>query len=617
MSVFRRVVSRSAGAFGLALALLVTFLPAPSAFAAQLFSDNFESGVLVPPWTATSNFTSQTQVVFAGARAGRATTTSAAAYAFTNLSPSQANVYFKTQIHVVSTNGTTPVLRLRQSGAGTNIVSLNVNKNGALVRKNHVTAGQDATSATKLATGGWHELQMHALINGTSSVFEVWLDGTRVNDISGTVSFGTNLIGRAQLASNQTSAGYDIAYDDVVIDTAFIGGGGGTAPPPPTGVTATNVASNRVDLSWNASAGATSYTVLRTPGPNPGGSTTTTFADTTVQPSTQYSYTVVAVNSSGSSAPSSPPVVVTTPPGGGGGGTLVGAAGDIACDPADSDYNGGNGTASRCHMKATAQQLTGVDQILALGDQQYECGGLAAFNQSYAQSWGVAGLKNKTHPILADEEYAATGGTDCGAPGADGYFSYFASVLAAQPGNTAEDPTKGYYSFEVGAWHVVALNSECSEIGGCSQGSPQYNWLQADLAASSTQCTLAYWHTPRFASKKNGPQVNAATLDFWNLLQAEGAEIMLGGNSHFYERLAPRLPSGALNANGIRQFVVGTGGKSHGGLADPGLRLPGSEAGQRTEFGVLKLTLNASSYSWDYDVEGSSSFTDTGTTGCH
>lgn len=617
MLVFRRVVSRSVGAVGLAVALLVTFLPAPSAFAAQLFSDSFESGVLVPPWTATASFTNQTQVVFAGARAGRATTTGAAAYAYTNLSSAQANIYLKTQIHVVSANGTTPVLRLRQAGAGTNIVSLNMNKNGALVRKNHVTGTQNATSATKLVKGGWHELQMHASINGASGVFEVWLDGVRVNDISGTVNLGTSLIGRAQLASNQTSTGYDIAYDDVVIDTAFIGGGGGTPPPPPTGVTATNVGSNRVDLSWNASAGATSYNVLRTPSPNPGSTTTTTFADTSVQPSTQYSYTVVAVNASGSSAPSSPPVVVTTPPGGGGGGNVVGAAGDIACDPADAAYNGGNGTSTRCRMKATAQLLTNVDHILAVGDQQYECGGLAAFNQSYGQSWGVAGLKNKTHPILADEEYASSGGTDCGAPGADGYFSYFASVLAAQPGNTAEDPTKGYYSFEIGAWHVVALNSECSEIGGCSQGSPQYNWLQADLNASSTQCTLAYWHTPRFASKKNGPQVNAATLGFWNLLQNEGAEIVLGGNSHFYERLAPRLPSGTLNANGIRQFVVGTGGKSHGGLADPGLRLPGSEAGQRTEFGVLKLTLNASSYSWNYDVEGSSSFADTGTTGCH
>jgi hypothetical protein len=602
----------------LALSILLVVLPTPQAFAVQLFADDFESGVLVPPWTSAANFTNQTAIVFAGARAGRATTSGPGAYAYKDLSPAQGNVYLKTRIRVVSAGGTTPVIRFRQGGGGTNIISLNRNKNGALVRKNHVTASQDATSATTLALNTWYDLQVHALINGTSSVFEVWLNGTLVSDISGTVSLGTNPIGRPQLGSNSTSNGYDIVYDDVIVDTAFIGGGGGgTPPPPPTGLAATSVQSNRVDLSWNASPGATSYTVLRTPGPNPGGTTGTTFSDTTVSPSTQYSYTVTATNGSGTSAPSSPPLVVTTPPGGGGGGgTLVGAAGDIACDPTDSNYNGGNGTAKRCRMKATAQQLTSVDHILALGDQQYECGGLSAFNQSYGQSWGVPSLKSMTHPILADQEYSTTG-TDCGAAGADGYFSYFASVLAAQPGNTAEDPNKGWYSFEIGSWHVVALNSECNEIGGCQVGSAQYSWLQADLAASSTACTLAYWHTPRFASKMNGTQVNAKYLDFWNLLQAEGAEIVLGGNSHFYERLAPRLPSGALNANGIRQFVVGTGGKSHGGLADPGARLPGSETGQKTAFGVLKLTLGATSYNWDYDVEGSSSFTDTGTTACH
>jgi hypothetical protein len=616
MPVSRRAVSRSAGVFALALSIALVLLPTPQAFAVQLFADNFESGVLVPPWTATANFTNQTALVFAGTRAGRATTTGAGAYAYKDLSPAQTNVYLKTQIRVVSAAGTTPVLRFRQGGAGTNIISLNRNNSGALVRKNHVTASQDATSATTIALNTWYDLQIHAQINGTSSVFEVWLNGTLVSDISGVVSLGTAAIGRPQLGSNSTSNGYDIVYDDVVIDTAFIGGGGGTPPLPPTNVTATPVASNRVDLSWTASAGATSYNVIRTPGPNPGGTTGTTFSDTTVAPSTQYTYTVTATNGSGTSAPSSPPVVVTTPPGGGGGGTLIGAAGDIACDPADPDYNAGNGTASKCRAKFTAQQLSSVSHILALGDQQYDCGGLTAFNQSYAQSWGQASLLSKTHPILADEEYD-TVGTGCGGAGADGYFSYFNSVLVAQPGNTAEDPSKGYYSFDVGAWHIVALNSECSEVGGCNAGSPQYNWLQADLAASNTACTLAYWHTPRFASKKNGPQVNSSTLDFWNLLQAEGAEAVLGGNSHFYERLAPRLPSGTLNANGIRQWVVGTGGKSHGGLADPGARLPGSEAGQRTQFGVLKLTLNATSYSWDYDVEGSSSFTDTGTTNCH
>ena len=129
---------------------------------------------------------------FAGARAGRATTTGAGAYAYKDLSPAQTNVYLKTQIRVVSAAGTTPVLRFRQSGAGTNIISLNRNKNGALVRKNHVTASQDATSATSMALNTWYDLQIHAQINGTSSVFEVWLNGTLVSDISGVVSLGSS-----------------------------------------------------------------------------------------------------------------------------------------------------------------------------------------------------------------------------------------------------------------------------------------------------------------------------------------------------------------------------------------------------------------------------------------
>src|SRR5512134_3221844 len=187
MSVLRRVVSRSAGVSALALSIVLVVLPTPQALAVQLFTDNFESGVLVPPWTSTANFTNQTAIVFAGARAGRATTTSAGAYAYKDLSPAQPNVYLKTRIRVVSAGGTTPVLRFRQGGAGTNIISLNRNNSGALVRKNHITATQDATSATTLALNTWYDLQIHALVNGTSSVFEVWLNGTLVSDISGTV----------------------------------------------------------------------------------------------------------------------------------------------------------------------------------------------------------------------------------------------------------------------------------------------------------------------------------------------------------------------------------------------------------------------------------------------
>ena len=309
---------------------------------------------------------------------------------------------------------------------------------------------------------------------------------------------------------------------------------------------------------------------------------------------------------------------MTTPPGGGGGGgTLIGAAGDIACDPADATYNAGNGTASKCRAKFTAQQLSSVSHILALGDQQYDCGGLSAFNQSYAQSWGQASLLSKTHPILADEEYD-TVGTGCGAAGADGYFSYFNSVLVAQPGNTAEDPSKGYYSFDVGAWHIVALNSECSEVGGCNAGSPQYNWLQADLAASSTAMHARLLaHAPvRLEEERAAGQLQHARTSGTSCrpraprpCSAATRTSTSGWLRGSPRARSTRTASGSGWSGPVARATAGSP------IREPGC--PAARPGQRTEFGVLKLTLNATSYSWDYDVEGSSSFTDTGTTNCH
>jgi hypothetical protein len=282
------------------------------------------------------------------------------------------------------------------------------------------------------------------------------------------------------------------------------------------------------------------------------------------------------------------------------------AAGDIACDPTDSAFNGGSGTSTRCRQKYTAQLLGPADRVLALGDTQYECGGTAAYAQSYDASWGA--YKDITHPVLADAEYA-TSGTDCGSAGPDGYFEYF--------GAAAHGP-KGYYSFDFGGWHFVALNSNCTKIGGCGQGSAQNKWLEADLAANDEQCTLAFMHLPRFRSAKSGSQVGSSMKPFWDDLYAAGAEIVLGGAWHFYERFAPQTPSGGLNdSRGIVQFVVGTGGKNHRGLADPAKRLANSRAATASTFGVLKLTLHSSSYDWDFVVEGSSGFSDKGSRSCH
>jgi Calcineurin-like phosphoesterase len=202
-----------------------------------------------------------------------------------------------------------------------------------------------------------------------------------------------------------------------------------------------------------------------------------------------------------------------------------------------------------CHMRATARLVLDLDPavVLTLGDNQYENGTLAKFRRSYEQSWGR--LRSRTRPAPGNHDYRTAG--------AAGYFDYFGA--AAGPRST------GFYSFDVGAWHLIALNSECAHIGGCGKGSLQERWLRADLAAHPAGCTLAYWHKPRFSSGWHGS--DATYTDFWRALYEAGADVVLVGHDHDYERFAPQTPDARPDpARGIRQFVVGTGGKTHDGF---------------------------------------------------
>lgn len=589
------------------LTVLISILTPAAASAAPVFTDGFESGNF-SAWTAANGpITVQTGVKFAGTHAARATMSGTAANVYKTLASTYTDLYFDARFNVLSSSTTTTILRFRQGG-GTAIASVNVNAVGFLVRKNHVDATQDKTSGTAASKDAWHELQMHATINGASSLFEVWLDGSLVGDISGTVNLGSNPIGRVQLGGSKSTS--DTVWDEIIVDTSFIGSGPPADPPPtPGNLHTTDVTSTTVDLAWDSSPGATTYTIRRDGnivGTNP---TTTTFHDTALTPSTEYSYTVDACITQ-CSAPSSP-LLVTTDAGGGGGDMFIMAAGDIACDPADAGFSGGNGTATRCREKFTAQLITAAnpEAVLALGDTQYECGGTAAYAQSYNPTWGA--FKDRTYPIVADQEYA-TIGTDCGAAGADGYFNYFANAPQDAPG-----APNGFYSFDLMGWHFIGLNSECAQIpGGCAEGGAQNNFLENDLNNNTETCTLAMLHKPLFASKKNGSQVNNGMKPFWDDLVAEKADIILDGNSHFYERFEPQNANGVPDPNGMVEFVVGTGGKSHGGLAASGSRLPTSEVGISTTFGVLKLTLHPTSYDWEFVVEGSSGFTDSGTASC-
>jgi hypothetical protein len=276
---------------------------------------------------------------------------------------------------------------------------------------------------------------------------------------------------------------------------------------------------------------------------------------------------------------------------------VVAAAGDIACDPADANFNSGNGTAGACRMKATSDLLVGAgyDAVLLLGDNQYEDGTLAKYQASYGPTWGR--VKAITRPAPGNHEYNTAG--------AAGYYAYF--------GAAAGDPAKGWSSFDLGGWHVAVLNSNCAAVGGCGAGSAQEMWLAADLAAHPGVCTLAVWHHPRFSSGQHGDDANFQI--FWQDLWTAGADVVLNGHDHLYERFAPQTPAGAADpAHGLRAFVVGTGGKN---LTPVGTVRANSEVRETGTFGVLELSLYPNGYAWRFVPAAGGTFTDSGFGLCH
>jgi hypothetical protein len=261
---------------------------------------------------------------------------------------------------------------------------------------------------------------------------------------------------------------------------------------------------------------------------------------------------------------------------------LVGA-GDIASCSSNGD-------------EATANLLDGIGGTVAVfGDNVYESGTIAEYRNCYGPSWGRH--KARTKPSAGNHEYYTAG--------ASGYFEYF--------GTAAGDPEEGYYSYDLGSWHVVVLNSNCADVGGCGAGSTQERWLRADLANNSSACTAAYFHHPRFSSSRIGN--NSAMMPFWEALYDAGAEVVLVGHAHHYERFAPQTPGGQADpAEGIRQFVVGTGGKS---LNSFGTVKANSQVRLSNANGVIKLTLHPASYDWQFVTAPGGTVADSGSTNCH
>jgi len=228
--------------------------------------------------------------------------------------------------------------------------------------------------------------------------------------------------------------------------------------------------------------------------------------------------------------------------------------------------------------------------VLAVGDLAYPKGSAEDYARCYAPHWGS--FKERTYPAPGNHDYRTED--------ADGYFAYF--------GARAGDAAKGYYSFDLGAWHILSLNSN-REL---EPGAAQLQWLEADLRQHRQRCVLAYWHHPRYSSGPHGSDPRMQPL--WALLQRHGVSVVVAGHDHIYERFAPMNARGELDpVRGMRAFVAGTGGARHYTLKQ---RLPLSEVADGQAWGVLKMTLHATGYVWEFLPVPGHSLRDAGIAEC-
>jgi acid phosphatase type 7 len=413
--------------------------------------------------------------------------------------------------------------------------------------------------------------------------YDLFRNGTKVGTTTGTNYTFVNLTcGTSYTLGVEAfdAAGNRSTRTAIVAATAACPPAGDTqAPTSPANFSKTGGTGTSISASWSASTdnvGVTGYAVYS--GTTKVGSTTaTSYTFGGLSCGTSYTFGVEAYDAAGNVSVRAKLTASTDacpPPAGGD--PVVTAAGDICSSATD------------CSGTAKLLGTIGPTRVLTLGDNAYPDGTSSDYSSYYAPNWGQ--YKSITSPAPGNHDYHTSGGS--------GYFGYFGSQAPAE-----------YYSFDVGSWHLISLNGEI----GISSGSAQETWLKNDLAAHSNKCTLAYWHEPRFSS--GAEHGNDSSFDpFWRDLYAAGADVVLSGHDHEYERFAPQNPSGAADANGIREFVVGTGGASHYTFASP---VANSEVRDNTSYGVLKLTLHSGSYDWQFVPVAGASFTDSGSTACH
>ena len=426
-----------------------------------------------------------------------------------------------------------------------------------------------------------------AIADVTTATNGTWSEYDLTGDITGNGTYNFVL-----LPDGTDGIQYDSREGTSPPQLVLNGGGGGptNAPPVAGDDTATttagtpvtiNVAANDQDPNGNLSPASATTTCTGCANPGHGTLTNNANGTFTYTPTTgftgtdSFTYQICdTLNACDTAA-----VTINVYAVGTGSEVFVGA-GDIA-------------DCARTTDDATANLLDNIPgTVFTIGDNAYPAT-TAGLNNCYAPTWGRQ--KARTHPTAGDNDYDQTNA----AP----YYSYF--------GAAAGDPTKGYYSYNLGAWHIIHLNSNCSNVGGCRASSPQGQWLQADLAANPRACILALHHEPLFSSKGGDSDMR----DFWTPLYAAGADVVLSGHRHNYERFAPQTPAGVADpARGIRQFVVGTGGSSLSSASST--IAANSQVRNSSTHGVIRFTLHPTSYDWQFVPIAGQTFTDSGSTSC-